>query len=249
MRKFIASLILILFTACAAAAPTTVSPTPTMVPPTLAPASTPPPLFDFSQGATWTFAGVVQWDAQGKTQQKSLTWKMQVVDQIARDDSIVVYVMRGHPLDLAFYEEGKPPSDYLYVVKANRVYQITLLDNQPITRAKNARDALADWLTDDNLVFDFPLGVDKKFGPAQFLADGMYCWVVVAAKPATLSGIKGVAPVNATEYALDFKTNPDRQTVYFVPGIGITRFVYHHNGTLSDVDVKLVEYAAGGTVK
>ncbi len=206
-----------------------------------------PPAFAFPKGALWTYEGVVKWDAQ----QKTLTWKMQIVDKIARGDSIVAYVMRGHPLDLAFYEERKPPSDYLYIAQANRVYQISLLDAAPIKRVKNANDALTDWLSDDNLVFDFPLATGKQFGPAQFVAnqDGMYAWIVADAKATTLTGIKGIAPTNAIEYTLDFKTNPDRQTVYFVPTVGVTRFVYHHNGTLSEVDAKLVEYAAGGAAE
>ncbi|MBM3128686.1 MAG: hypothetical protein FJ009_08700 [Chloroflexi bacterium] len=210
-----------------------------------------PPAFAFPKGATWTYEGVVTWAAQGNAQQKTLTWKIEVVDKIERGDGVVGYVMRGHPLDLAFYAEGKPPSDYLYLARANRVYQISLLDAAPINRVKNANDALTDWLSDDNLVFDFPLAADQKFGPAQFIANpnGMYTWIVADAKTTSLTGVKGLAPTNAIEYALDFKTNPDRQTVYFVPNVGITRFVYHHNGTLSEVDVKLVEFAASGAAE
>ena len=231
--------------------PTSIPVPPTVVPTAVPPAPTPvsPPTFNFPKGAIWTYEGNVKWDAKGKVQQKTLTWKMQVVDKIERGDGIVGYVMQGHPLDLAFYDEGKKPGDYLYIAKANRVYQITGLDAAPINRVKNKSDALADLLTDDDLAFDFPLATGKKFGAAQFVADptGMNAWVVADAKPTQLTGIKGITPADATEYALDFKTNPDRQTVYYLPNVGITRFTYHHNGTVSEVDVKLIEYSAGSS--
>jgi hypothetical protein len=239
-------------------APTPVPPPPTAVPsPTAAPTPIPPaptpvpaPMFTLAKGAEWTYAGNVKWDDQGQVQQKTLTWKMQVVDKIERGDGIVGYVMKGHPLDLAFYTADKKPSDYLYIAKANRVYQITLIFTEPINRLKNSSDALADMLTDETLVLDLPLAPNKKFGPAPFVAspDGLNVWVVAAAKPTTLSGIKGITPTNATEYALDFKTTADRQTVYFVPNTGIARLTYVHHGTVSEVDVQLIEYHLGASV-
>jgi len=237
-------------------APTPVPPPPTAtaVPPTMVPTPMPPtatpvpaPAFNFLKGATWTYEGLVKWDDKGKPQQKTMTWKMQVTDKIERADGIVGYVLKGNVHDLAFYAPDKKPGDYLLLAKANRVYQITLIDAKPIERVKSKSDALADWLDDEDLVFDFPLAANKKFGAAKFVADasGMNCWVVAEAKPTKLAGIKGVTPTDATEYMLNFKTNPDRQSVYYVPNVGITRWVYHHNGTVSDVDVKLVEYAPG----
>jgi hypothetical protein len=204
----------------------------------------PAPAFAFPNGAEWTYQGDVTWDDEGKVQQQTLTWTMHVVDKIERGDGIVGYVMKGHPLDLAFYTEDKEPSETLYIARANQVYQIALISDDPIHRVNNESDSLADMLTDEQLVLDVPLAPGKKFGPAQFVArsDEMYVWVVTDARPTTLSGIKGITPTSATEYTLDFKTIPDRQTVYFVPDIGITRFTYVHHGTVSEVDVALIEY-------
>jgi hypothetical protein len=250
---------LALAAACSPApTPTPVPPTPTIPPPTPTamptatplpptPTAAPAPVFSMAKGAEWTYSGTVKYDVKGKTQSKTVTWTMKVVDKIDRRDGIVGYVMQGHPLDLAFYEEGKKPSDYMYLAKANRVYQVTLISNEPVDRVKKTSDPLTDLMTDETLVYDLPLALDKKFGPAQFVAnkDGMNVWMVSAAKATTLTGYKGITPANATEYALSFKTNPDRQTVYYVPNIGITRFTYVHNGTVSEVDVKLTEYKAG----
>ncbi len=233
-------------------APTPVPPPPTatVVPPTVVPTPMPPtatpvpaPAFNFLKGATWTYEGVVKWDDKGKTQQKTMTWKIQVTDKIERADGIVGYVLKGNVHDLAFYAADKKPGDYLLLAKANRVYQITLIDTKPIERVKDKQDALADWMDDESVVYDFPLAANKKFGPAQFVAQGdKYVWTVAEAKPTKLAGIKGITPADATEYTLNYKSNPDWQNLYYVPNVGITRWVYHHNGTVSDVDVKLIEY-------
>ncbi len=256
LRLLITSLlVLAALVACAPTpTPTPVLPPPTAISPTLtsvSPTATPgPPVFNFPLGATWTYQGIVKWEENGKAQQKTLTWKMQIADKIERGDGIVGYVLKGHPRDLAFYSTGKQPGDYLFLARANQVYLITVRDANLIDRVEDKNDALADLLTDGNLAFDFPLTLNKSYGSLSPFArqDGWYVWIVNDAKPTPLTGIQGVAPATATEYTLDLRTNPDRQTVYFVPNVGITRFVYHHNGTLSDVDVKLVEYNPSGTV-
>jgi hypothetical protein len=253
---FIGLILLSAFSAACAPTPTSAPipppPTATPIPPTIAPTQVPPtatlippPAYTFPKGATWTYEGLVKWDEKSKAQQKTLTWKMQIADKIERADGIVGYVMKGHLLDLAFYDATKKPSDYLYIAKANRVYQVTLMDDKPIARVKDKNDGLADLMNDETLVLDLPLAANKKFGPAQFVANpsAMNVWVVTEAKPTKLAGIKGITPTDSTEYTLNYKTNPDRQDVYFVPNFGITRMVYHHNGTLSDFDVKLIEYA------
>jgi hypothetical protein len=56
--------------------------------------------FDFPKGAEWTYQGIVQWVEEGKTQQKSITSRMKILDRIERSNGIIVYVMKCHPLDL-----------------------------------------------------------------------------------------------------------------------------------------------------
>ncbi len=234
-------------------APTPITPSPTAISPTVTPAPRTAtlvlPEFNFPNGATWTYQGIVKWEEKGKAQQKTLAWKMQIVEKIERGDGVVGYVLKGHPRDLAFYTADKQPGDYLYLARANQVYLVTVRDAKVVDRVKDKNDALADLLADANLAFDFPLTVNKRYGSLSLIArqDVWYVWIVNGAKPTPLTGIQGVTPTNATEYTLELRTNPDRQTVYFVPNVGITRFVYHHNGTLSDVDVKLIEYNPSGT--
>jgi hypothetical protein len=103
------------------------------------------------------------------------------------------------------------------------------------------------WPSTDNVILDLPLAKGKLFGDSERVArhDAMYCWSVDDVSHRTL---KGVAGVDATKlrvtYSLIFRTNPDHQIVSFTPGIGITGFVYSHHGTVSEVNVRLIRFAA-----
>jgi hypothetical protein len=53
-----------------------------------------------------------------------------------------------------------------------------------------------------------------------------YCWQV---------------SVEKGRYNLLLRTNPDDSTYELTPGIGLTRYIYHHHGSRLDIDAKLVE--------
>ncbi len=206
-----------------------------------------PVYFPLAKGAYWIYQGTVKWTKLNTDQvmEKEMTWKMEVVDVIERDQ-ITAYVMRGHPADLAWYEEGKTPSDYLLIyLKPNRYYEVGI---GALERLKDRNDSLYSLVTDYQQVFDFPLSPAKKFCSVDQITrvDNRYCWVVGRENRIPLKGIKGVSPSKVIqEYELYFATLPDHQIVEFVSGLGITRFVYVHHGTISEVDVRLIEYDPG----
>jgi hypothetical protein len=73
--------------------------------------------------------------------------------------------------------------------------------------------------------------------------DGRYAWCVDDRSTVSLAGIKGVPQERrSTAYALAYRTNPDHQIATYVPGIGLVSYVYSHHGTVSEVDVRLVEF-------
>ena len=51
-----------------------------------------------------------------------------------------------------------------------------------------------------------------------------------------------------SQFLLSFRTRPDHTIIEFVPGIGITRYVYVHHGTVAEADVKLIEYYPGEVI-
>lgn len=169
---------------------------------------------------------------------------MEVIETVKRD-GVVGYALKGHPSDLAWYEEGKPPSEYAIIQLDNRLYRA---DMAILKRLKDRSDTLQNLVRSDQIIFDFPLAPDKKFCEPEHIdrADSMYCWIV-GQDPQTLSWQIDGIPSSKTilEYTLSMATLPDHSVTYFAPGVGITRYVYVHHGTISEVDVRLVEYHPG----
>jgi hypothetical protein len=59
-----------------------------------------------------------------------------------------------------------------------------------------------------------------------------------------LQGVSGIASGARAEYELEFRTNPDSTEFSFVPELGITRYAYHHHGTIADTELQLMEFHA-----
>lgn len=74
----------------------------------------------------------------------------------------------------------------------------------------------------------------------------MYCWVVSEVRQEKLLGVKGVDASKAmTISQTAYRTNPSHQFVDYAPGIGIVRYQYVHHGTVSECDMKLIEFQPG----
>jgi len=178
--------------------------------------------------------------------QKDLTWKMEVVEMVERGE-IVGYALRGHPSDLAWYEEGKQRSEYVIVqFGPDKFYKTD--DLKALQRLKDETDSLNGLAHEAQLILDFPLLPGKRFGELEQVnrTDGRYCWVVEQDKRILSKRINGVPSSEMIpEYTLHFVTLPDHVIVDFAPGVGITRYEYVHHGTVSEVNVKLVEYHPG----
>ena len=147
--------------------------------------------------------------------------------------------------DLAWYQEGRQPTEYvIFQIGPNRFYRVD--DIKAFLRLKDNADFLQNLVMDNQLVFDFPLMVGKKFCGADAITrpDSLYCWFVDG-ETRFRRPVQGVQPSSSrSEFSLRFVTNPDDVHILFVPGIGITRYEYRHHGTPSAVDAELIEYSA-----
>jgi hypothetical protein len=201
--------------------------------------------FPLSQGAYWIYEGTVKWQMGEQVKEKTLSWKMEVIEVIKREP-VVGYVMQGHPLDLAWYKEDRKPSDYVIIhLKPDKFY---MASTKVLSRLKDVNDSLSKLVTEGQLFLEFPLLPQKKFCAAEEITrlDGMYCWGVGGEEKVLLRGIKGITSTEPMAmYTLYFATMPDHEIVHFVPTIGFTHFEYVHHGTVSEVDMQLVEYHAG----
>jgi hypothetical protein len=210
-----------------------------------------PEWFPLSAGTTWVYKGTSKWTRSdsGEVVEKSVTWKMQVLETLTRRQ-VTAAVVNGYPQDLAHFEEGKTPGDYLIVRVGPAKYYLVrqLRTEEALRRLRDENDLLGGLVGEDEIILDAPLVPGKIYGEADLITrqDRMYSWIVEDARPAELRGIKGVAPAGGrTEYEITYRTLPDHTIMNFVPGIGITRYVYGHHGTVSETDVQLVEFRRG----
>ncbi|GAK57792.1 hypothetical protein U27_04759 [Candidatus Vecturithrix granuli] len=201
--------------------------------------------FPLAPGTYWVYEGLVKWQVESGVKERQMTWKMEVIKKVERGE-FTGYLMKGHPIDLVFYEDGRISSDYAIIRNGEKFYET---DVETFQRLKDLQDKLENLVSDAELTLDLPLMPGKKFGEAEMLdrEDDSYCWMVKEARPFSRQ-INGVALSDTlTEYLLTFATLPEDVVVHFTPGIGITRFEYVHHGTISEVDVSLIEYHASSS--
>ncbi len=207
--------------------------------------------FPLAKGAYWVYSGPTKWTPEGsdQVQEKALTWRMEITDVIQRD-GVVGALVKGHPMDLSFYEEDRVPGDYLIVGVADQKYYLLSGDRvqEALKQLKDPEDPLTDLVRDTELFLELPMVQGTIFGETFQITrtDHLYYWIVTDEQKADLSKVEGIpASSQMTEYELTFTTLSDNQTVGFVPGVGITRYAYRHNGTVSEFDLRLIEFNAG----
>lgn len=195
-----------------------------------------PAYFPLAKGAYWVYEGLVRWQAGTQVLEQPITWTMEVRDVVERGP-VTGYLLRGHPADLAWYTPGKRAGDYVIVQVDNRYY---LAEAEIWPRLMDETDQLFGLVEEGQLFLAAPLQPGQVFGEADQITrlDRSYCWVVQHKESVQLAAVEE----RVIQYRLMFRTRPDHQVVEFAPGVGITRYVYGHHGTVSDVDVRLVEY-------
>ncbi|MGH9862596.1 MAG: hypothetical protein ACRD35_04155 [Candidatus Acidiferrales bacterium] len=211
----------------------------------------PEAVFPLGKGTVWVYEGLVRWTLPGsdKKLEKKITWKIEIVDTVRRD-SLLAAVVKGHPADLAWYEEERTPGDYWIIrLDPGKFYLVEPFRFQEVRRRlENPADRLDALVRDEELFLDSPLAKGKKWGEPEALKrdDLLYQWLVEEERPVRLRIVQGVeAADRVTQYRLAYRTLPDHTVVDFVPGVGIIHYVYAHHGTVAEADVKLVEYHAG----
>lgn len=217
-------------------------------------------IFPFVKGAVWVYKVNVKWTLMNSNEvrSKELIWTMEIVDIERRGGSQVAAFLRGHPCDLNWYQEGIVPGNraivgilgrrfYLLSEKRSVAYREFLERNRPGTERGFRWSDKFDFF-DTEIFLDLPLEPGKRFGDEEQMErpDAMYVWFVEKAKPVNLQNVPGLLPpYDRTEYQLIFRTNPDHTIIEFVPGVGITRYVYSHHGTVSEVEARLIEFRRG----
>jgi hypothetical protein len=70
--------------------------------------------------------------------------------------------------------------------------------------------------------------------------DGFYAWIVESAIPPVRGASWSPLAHGASGWRLAYRTLPDHELLDFAPGVGITRYVYSHHGTVAETNVRLL---------
>lgn len=214
--------------------------------PTMSPSPIISDYFPLKRDAYWMYQGTIKWMKPNSSDviEQEITWKMEV-ERVFQRNAIIGYEMAGAPWDLAWYEAGKEPSQYGIIQAGGQFYRVPI---ETVIRLMNEQDNLFGLVNENSLFLDIPLTGGKKFCDSISITrpDNMYCWNVGEPKPFDPGKIKSIDPSRQLwEYPVFIGTMPDSSMMYFVPGVGITGYSYIHHGTVSEVDVRLIEYHPG----
>ncbi len=206
--------------------------------------------FPLVPGSYWVYEGITQWMSpnSGQINQTPITWKMEVVDTFERGP-LNIAILKGYPADVAWYSEGKERGDHLIIeVSPGKFYLVS--DERArlvLQRLTDEADVLVNLVEDLELLLDLPLIPGKVFGSSEQITrlDGGYRWNVETSEQVGLQ-VQGISSREShIQYHLTFRTAPDMMSIDFVPGIGITRYQYQHNGAIAETDLSLIEYYPG----
>lgn len=199
-------------------------------------------------GTYWIFRGNVKWAGpDNNVREELLDWKVEVM-RSALVGRYEVAVMNGDPGDLIWYETGKQRRDYLIVRDGAKYYRLPLDKRDEAAALFSDVRRLESRLNLYSLFLDLPLREGMCFGrePENKRNDNFFCWAVSRPTAGRINGVKGISSEQQlTTFNLRYYANTDHTIIDFVPGIGITSYVFAHHGTVSEVDVKLVEYHPG----
>jgi len=201
-------------------------------------------------GTYWVYEGTVEWGADSDTE-KSTTAKVTLTSKVERvyeNPEFTMAVVSGFPSDQDWATgQVEPKRSLLIETRKHEVLVDTLPPDFNFAKLEKDPAALANRLSEDNVLFRWPLKKGLKFGDAESLrrGDDMYCWIVTEQQRKKLGIIKGLAARQAEVFLLRYATNPDDTEMEVSPGIGVLSYQYHHHGTIANTSLTLVEFHSG----
>ena len=196
--------------------------------------------YPLEKGNYWIYEGESEEQMGHDIYKTKQLWKIEVLDVFPRGH-ITGYAIRKTITDI---KSGKVDvlREGIVRVGPNAYYS---LDINKFDRLKNKKDILYDLLSSDDIILDMPLVVGKRFGDPEQLTrdDGYYCYVVMGDNQIKLNNVKGIeSGKHYHSYDLRYYTLPGESTETFVPGIGYVSYRYSHHGSVSEYNMRLIEF-------
>lgn len=203
--------------------------------------------FPLTPGTWWLYRGSVTWSDQQTEKdaaQSNVSLKM-TVQKVIQKPEFTIAILSGFPRDLdwATGEVGAMPW-LLIETKRHEIFLNSLPPDFDYAKLDKDAAALDKFLSEDNLLFRWPLKQGMKFGDSESLRrdDAHYCWVVATQGTKKLGDIKGLPARSAEVSVLQYITNPDDTEMEISPGVGILSYQYHHHGTVAETSLALEEF-------
>lgn len=206
--------------------------------------------FPLRPGTYWIYQAIARWGPAdvSSPQEKLFNWKMEV-DQVIHRGNLLAAVVTGFPRDLdRSHGDARPARSLIVEEGGSKFYWIPPASSaNALARLKNPKDSLAGLTDADQIFLDLPLTDGKKFcGPTGMVRDdSFYCWVVGEPEVAELGEAKGIPAGATTAYPVRFFTMADSTSFDFVPGVGITRYLFQTHGAVNDTELRLLKFHAG----
>jgi hypothetical protein len=204
------------------------------------------PQLPLAPETSWTYRAEVAWTLadSDSVQRKTILWTTTVLTLETRD-SINVATVKDWPTGLAWWEPNQPDGRSILLCAAGRIYHIKPLDGISVALVDSLLTGLRQ-PSSDELILRFPLHSSDLFGrDAADREDTLYAWYVESAQSIPDGLARMQAGLSDSLYTLAYRSLPDHQLVDFVPGLGITRYVYGHHGTVAQADAVLVDFRPG----
>ena len=208
------------------------------------------PMLPLLAGTRWVYRGMVVSTVGGEYSDahvvRGVRTRTMDVRTVEYEAGTTVALVEGFPAELNWYEDERPREKYVVVAREHRGFR--LVDDGDECEFDRWRESCLGPLSPEKTSFMLPgiLRVGRTFGgerSARHRPDKWYRWHVEEARCVQLRGVSGIDPARQwREYRIGYRTNPAHVLVYFVPGLGITRYVYRHHGTPASTDVRLIEF-------
>jgi hypothetical protein len=200
--------------------------------------------FPLEPGLTWTYRGYVSWTgSNGQVHGDSVTWTTTII-AVRTGPNARAALVRGWVQDLAWHEPTKKATYSALMLRRGRLYRVAAQDSADAAEVmESAVGAGASPPDLSNLVLDSALVVEAVYGRDSVTSkrdDNLYGWYVASDRVIAAPTRWKAAKTRVRRVTLEYRSQPDYQRIDFVPGVGITRFVYSHHGTVAEADVRLV---------
>ncbi len=206
-------------------------------------------------GTYWVYKGTVRWYdfERRKPTTKPVSIKM-TVERVIHEPDFTAAILSGSPWDLDWSEgEWSPQHTLLIETRSHQVFLEVLESDVDPTRLESDSTSFQKYMTEDNLIFQWPLKKGQKFCDAESKQrpDDRYCWVIATQSQKNLEAVKGIRAQSRRVFLLQYDTNPEDTQMELSPGIGIVSYQYHHHGSIADTRMSLVEFhlAASASAK